>query len=64
MVQVIDTTTTDAPVDDDTVSFEDAMATLGIDRSALRKRLNRGSTVERVITDNEVRVRFLETDDS
>ena len=45
---------------DDTVSFEEAMKTLGIDRSALRKRLNRGATVEWVIGNNgEERVRFL-----
>jgi len=64
MVQVIeaDAPVADAPVDD-TVSFEDAMNTLGIDRAALRKRLDRGATVERVITDDEVRVRFLDSDD-
>jgi len=64
MVQVIaPDTTDDVPVVDDTVSFEEAMDILDIDRAALRKRLNRGSTVERVITDDEVRVRFLDTDD-
>ena len=59
MVQVIEPTTTDdTPVYDTTVSFEEAMTTLGIDRGALRKRLDRGSTVQRV----GVRVRILDTE--
>ena len=67
MVQIIDKDSDDAPADD-TVSLDDAMATLGIDKDALRKRLNRGSTVERVWTTNTgtgealERVRFLSKD--
>lgn len=61
MVQVVDGS---KPVSkaDDTVSFEDAMITLAIGRGALRKRLNRGSTVERVTVDGVDRVRILDSE--
>ena len=60
MVQILDGSAPVGEPKDDTVSFEEAMKTLGIDRSALRKRLNRGATVEWVIGNNgEERVRFL-----
>lgn len=66
MVQVIDAdvdTDTDDEVADDTVSKAEAMSILGIDKDALRKRLNRGATVERVWRGDEERVRFLNPDD-
>lgn len=65
MVQVTEPTSdaAPAPVADSTISIEEAMHILGIDRAALRKRLDRGVTVERVITDDEVRVRFLDSED-
>lgn len=66
MVQVLDTDdSADAPVADDTVSLDDAMLKLygrvdADSRSALRKRLDRGVTAERVYAANgEERVRFL-----
>ena len=63
MVQVIDPEAPDAEVVDETVVTHDAaMATLGIDRSALRKRLNRGSTVKRVYGDGQEMVKFIEQD--
>lgn len=63
MVQVIDAdTAAETPVADDTVSVEDAMDILDIDRSALRKRLNRGSSVHRIIVAGEERVRILPTE--
>lgn len=63
MVQVIDPDAPDAEVvDDSVITHDDAMATLGIDRSALRKRLNRGSTVKRVYVDGQEMVKFIEQD--
>lgn len=60
MVQILDGSDPVAEKKDDTVSFAEAMKTLGIDRAALRKRLNRGATVEWAFgNDGEERVRFL-----
>ena len=61
--QVIDPEAPDAaPVDDSVVTHDAAMATLGIDKSALRKRLNRGSTVKRAYVDGQEMVKFIEQD--
>lgn len=62
MVQIIDPETPVAVVDDTVVTHDAAMATLGIDKSALRKRLNRGSTVKRVYVDGQEMVKFIEQD--
>jgi len=63
MVQIIDPADANKEVvDDSVVTHENAMQTLGIDKSALRKRLNRGSTVKRVYVNGTEMVKFVEQD--
>jgi hypothetical protein len=56
MVQLIE------EVDSELLTIADAMLHFGSDRSALRKRMARGVTAERVMANGEEMVRIIEID--